>query len=78
MMRTEKEKASMLSICLDLKPPFVVKVAASQVQKFDDIIENTREHVVRFLDSVGAHAHNVDLCMREFFKSLRWGLYLLR
>lgn len=31
---------------------------------------NTREHEVRVLDSMGANAHDVDLCIREFSKFL--------
>lgn len=29
-----------------------------------------REHVVWFLDSIGAHAKEANLCLREFLKSL--------
>lgn len=41
-----------------------------QSQKFDSRRGNIREHVVCPLDSMGAHAHDVDLCIREFSKSL--------
>lgn len=31
---------------------------------------NTKEHVVRFLNSMGAHAHYTDLCVKKVPKSL--------
>lgn len=32
--------------------------------------DEEREHVVRFVDFMGAHANDTNLCMREFSKSL--------
>lgn len=64
---------------LDLNPPYSVEVVAkpypmkyavSQFQKFDGGKGNIREHFVRLLDSMGAFAHDTDLCMREFSKYL--------
>lgn len=40
---------------------------------FKSLIEtqgNTRDHDVLFLESIGSYAKDVDLCMREFSKSL--------
>lgn len=44
--------------------PYPVGYTIPQFQKFDGRRGNTREHVVRFLDSIRAHANDVDLCMR--------------
>lgn len=41
-----------------LPPNLTSRVYTPQFQKFDGQIENTREHVVYFYDSIGAHAHN--------------------
>lgn len=30
------------------------------------------EHVIRFINSSGAHANDADLCMREFSESLMY------
>lgn len=85
MLRREKEKAYVSSTCLDLKPPYAVEVAIDPYsvryvtplfQKFDSRRENTREHVVRFLNSIGSHAHYVDLCMRELSKFLMDRAYI--
>lgn len=75
MLRREKEKAFVSSICLELKPPSSwmknpSEYAIPQFQNFDDRRENTLEHVVCFLDFVDAFTHDVDLCMRESSKSL--------
>lgn len=40
------------------------------ISKFGGSRGNTREHVVRFLDFTGAHANDVDLCLRELSKLL--------
>lgn len=61
-MRKENDKPSVSSIYLDSKLPYAVEVAAtlpgglynSMIRKFNDRIENTREHVIRFLDLMGA------------------------
>lgn len=75
----EKEKTFVLSICLDLKLSYATEVTAkpypigyviAQFQKFEGRRGNAREHVVRFLDSIGALAHDVDLCMTKFSVSL--------
>lgn len=82
MLRREKEKASVSSLssaCLYLKPSYSAEVdaksylerfAVPQFQKFDSRRGYTREYVVRFLDSMNAFAHNANVYMREFSKSL--------
>lgn len=44
---------------------------------FDDKNENRREYAIHFLDSIGAHTTEDDLCMREFSKSLMICLHLV-
>lgn len=77
MLKKEKEKAS--STSLDLKSPHSTKVAAKpypanyivpEFHKSDDRKGNTLEHVVSFLESICAHAHDAVLCLRKFSKSL--------
>lgn len=62
-----------------MKPPYSIEVATKtysveykvpKFQKFDYKKGTIREHAVRFLDSIGAHVHDADLCVREFYKSL--------
>lgn len=75
----------MLLICLELKPhkaievtvkPYLVGLVTPQFEKFDGRSGNTREHVVHFLNSIGAHAKDADLCMIEFSKSLTDKAYI--
>lgn len=78
MLRRERNKTSMSSIFLDQSPlrcrccdeTLPSGVFYSTIQSFDSIRGNTKEHVVHLLDSIGAHAYDVDLYMREFSKSL--------
>lgn len=79
MLKKGKGKASMTSTCLDLKPSYLVDLAAKpytlryrvpKLQKFDGSKCNTREHTVHLLDSMDPFAHNNDLCLRKFSKSL--------
>lgn len=78
MLRRENE-ASLLSICLDMKPllltklcwkPNLVGYVIPRFEKLDERKGNTREHVICSLDCIEAHATNVDLCMRVFSKPL--------
>lgn len=39
-------------------------------QKFEDCKGNTKEHVSCFFDSLGKYAKDLELCLREFSKSL--------
>lgn len=61
ILRKEKEKGSMSSICLDLKPLNATEVTTKlysmgqQYQKFNGREGNTRELVVCFLDFMGAY-----------------------
>lgn len=65
MLKKEKEKAFVTSVCLVLKPPHLVEVAANPI--LQDILSrssrgfvaegNTWEHFVSFLDSIGPFAH---------------------
>lgn len=64
-------------ICFDIKPLYLVKSQQDRIHQdmwlhnfIDGRRGNTNEHVVRFLDSMGAHANDKDLCLREFFKLL--------
>lgn len=66
MLSKEEEKDSKRIIGLNLKPPYLDKIARKphqvgyvvpHLQKFDESKGNTHEHVVRFLDSIGAHCN---------------------
>lgn len=67
----------MSPVCLDLKHPYAAKLqwkphpvgyVTPQFSKFNYGRGCTREYVVSFLDSIRAHAQNVDVCIREFSK----------
>lgn len=79
MSRKEQEKAYVSSIYIDLRPLYDVEVVAKSslsghvipcFKKFDGRQINEREHVVRFLDSMQAHANNTHL-LRELSKYLK-------
>lgn len=70
MLRKQKEKVSISSVCLYLKPPYLIEMVAkpypvgyvvSKSQKFNSHEGNTREHIVRFINSLGALAHDSNL-----------------
>lgn len=63
MLGKEKVKASTSTINLDLKPPYPSEIAATpypagyvvpHLQMFDGRKWNSHEHIMRFLDSMGA------------------------
>lgn len=63
-LKKEKDTVSMSMISLDLKllcsgeivvKPYPVRYVAPQFQTFDNRRLNTHEHIVQFLDFVGAH-----------------------
>lgn len=69
----EDSKGKSISCSIDLKPPYLVEIASEtysseyKVPKFQKFIGRkgyTREGVVRFLDSMGPHAHNDDLYLK--------------
>lgn len=62
MFKKERDRAATEPKAFDLKPPYSEKVTekdfqaeykVSKFQKFDIGKENTKEHVSRFLDSLG-------------------------
>lgn len=66
-------------VCLDFKPPCPTELAVkpypmgyivSKLQLFDGRRGNTWDHIVRFLDLMDPFAHDIELCLREFSKSL--------
>lgn len=74
----KKEKASKITTCLDLKPPYSVEIAVKpypsgySISKFQKFMDGyvLREYVVHFLKSMAPFAHDADLCLWEFSKSL--------
>lgn len=73
-------------ISLDVKPlypakvaskPFLVEFVAPQFQKLDGKRGDTREHVVHFLDYIGAHSNDQNLCLRELSKSITLCIYMV-
>lgn len=78
MLKMEKEKAYASVISFDLKPPYPTDcnkalsngLCDSIIQKLNSGRGNTRERVVCFLASRGAHSCNLILCLREFLESL--------
>lgn len=80
-----KGESLRVSISLGLKPPYWIKVAAKsypimytlpKFQKFDDFNDNTKEHIIRFLDFMSAHAHDTDILLKGIFKSLTDRTYI--
>lgn len=79
MFKKEQKRATTASTNLNLKPPYSYKVAAKQYpleykvpkfQNFDRHKGNTIEHMARFFDSMRPHSRDLELCLREFSKSL--------
>lgn len=75
----KKEKASSLSLSLQLMLSYPVKVAAKsypprytvpKFQKFDGQMSDSNEHVVSFLDSIGAFNHDTTICLKGVFDPL--------
>lgn len=74
-----------LYLCLDLKPPYVAKVATKsylvgyitpQSQTSDEKRGNTKEHVVCFLDCIRSPTKDADPYMRESSKYLADQAYI--
>lgn len=79
LVHQEKEKMSLAATCLSQRPPYPTSIATkpypvgymvSNFQKFNGRRGNTIEHVSRFIDAMGPFAHNPELRLREFSKSL--------
>lgn len=74
MLKQEQENPYILTLGLNLKPPYSLEVAAnpypvgyfmSQFQKSSTNKGNTFEHIVYFLDSLGALSSDQDLCVNS-------------
>lgn len=79
MFKKERDRAATAPKALDLKPPYLEKVVEKdfpakykvpKFQKFHGRKGYTKEHVSRFLDSLGKYAKDLELYLKEFFKSL--------
>ncbi|GKU89659.1 hypothetical protein SLEP1_g3772 [Rubroshorea leprosula] len=55
---------------IDGAPPNAADSTQGYVTMYDGRKGSTVEHVSKFLDAMGVHANNRDLCLREFSKSL--------
>lgn len=84
MFKKERDRAVTTPKALDLKPPYPEKVAEKdfpteykvpKFQKFDGRKVNMKEHVSRFLDSLGKYEKYPELWLREFSKSLTYRAY---
>lgn len=84
MFKKESDRATTAPKTLDLKPPYLEKVAEKELpgdykvptfQKFDGWKGITKEHVSRFLDSMGKHAKDSKLYLSDFSKSLTDRVY---
>lgn len=80
IFKKERYRDAAAPKALDLKPPYSDKVVEKEFaaeykilkfQKFDGRKGNTKEHVARFLDSMGKYAKDLKLYLREFSKSLK-------
>lgn len=67
---------------MNWKPPYPSKLITKpysldykvlKFQKYDCRNGNAKDHATRFLESMGYHSNNMDLCLEEFFKSLTNG-----
>lgn len=79
LFREEKEKIFSAATCLSLRlsypasiamKPYQVEYIVSNFQRFDGQRGNTIEHIARFIDAMRPFAHDPELCLREFSKSL--------
>lgn len=79
MFKKERDRATTAPKTLHLKPPYPEKVAEKdfsaeykvpKFQKFDGHKGNRKEHVSRFLDSLGKYVKDPELCLKEFSKTL--------
>lgn len=78
-VQPQKAKASSTTVCLSLRPPYLASITAKpylvgyivpNFQKFEGCKGNSREHIARFIDLMGLFAHDAEICLREFSKSL--------
>lgn len=83
MFKKEHDRATIAPKTLNLKPPYLNKVAEKKLlaeyakfQKLDGRKRNTEEHVSRFLDSMEKYAKDPELYLREFTKSLTDRAYI--
>lgn len=79
ILKKERDRATTHPKAMDLKPPYIEKVlekdfpADYKIPKFQNFNcrkGNTKEHASRFLDSLEKYAKDLELCLREFSKSL--------
>lgn len=79
MFKKVRDRATTAPEVMDLKAPYLEKVLEKdfpadykvpKFQKFDNRKGNTKEHLSRFLDSLGNYAKAPKLYIREFSKSL--------
>lgn len=75
MFKKERDRATTAPKAMNLNPPYQEKVVEKDVpthykvpkfQKFDGRKGDTKEHVSRFLDSLGKYTKDLDLCLQEF------------
>lgn len=67
-----------LAASLDCRLPYPAEVLRSKLldykvpkfQKYDALNGNSNEHIVRFLESMDQHSHDIDLYLKEFSRSL--------
>lgn len=85
LVRQQKENVSSVATCLSLKPPYHSSIAMKayptgytvpNFQRFDDRKGNPIGYVSRFIDVIGPFAHNSELCLKEFSKSLTNRVYI--
>ena len=77
LLKAEKER--LLATSIDFRPPYPVEIAIKPYprkyvspvfRKYNGKIGNAKEHIVQFIDDLGIHAHDPELRLREFSKSL--------
>ncbi|XP_028106172.1 uncharacterized protein LOC114305297 [Camellia sinensis] len=86
MLKQERNKKQLPSLPdPDVKPPYSQEIltmpyptgyTVPKFIKFDGKQGNTREHVVRFIETLGAHGSDHSLRLQEFFKSLTEKAYI--
>lgn len=69
---------------MDWKAPYPSKIVTkpyssdykvTKFQKYEDWSDNSKEHFMHFLESVGRHSDNTEIYLEEFSKSLSARIY---
>lgn len=52
------------------KKPYPANYTSPIFPKYDGVVRNAKEHIMRYMDAFTAHSHDHKLRLKEFSKSL--------